>query len=119
MKNKDFNFEVAERLKWLRKNNSLSQATVAEALGLQPAAYSKIENATQGLTSANCVKLAMLFGVSCDFILRGNYEVNAIMFTEKNLQKASEMLADISALLCNTSFRMVETDVGSTEEVRS
>lgn len=111
MQTRDFNLEVAARIKWLRKNTSMSQADVAEKIGIKQAGYGKIENGEVQLSSEYCVILAELFSVSCDFILRGNYEINATMFAEETLKKASEMLADLSTFLCNSGERMAESAV--------
>lgn len=117
MKTKDFTREAAARIKLLREHAGLSQAECAKKLGIKPAGYSKIELGIQRLTGENCVLLADLFSVSCDFILRGNYEVNATMFAEETLKKASEMIADVSTLLLNSSERMVFTSVKPFDEV--
>lgn len=119
MKNSVFNVEVAMRVKWLRLRMRYTAAFVADAIGLGISNYSKIENGSRGLTLENCDAISRFYGVSCDFIIRGTYEINAVMFAENNLKKANEMLADISALLCNVGDRMVELDVRSAEEVRS
>jgi transcriptional regulator with XRE-family HTH domain len=111
MKTKDFTREAAARIKLLREHAGLSQAECAKKLRIKQAGYSKIELGIQRLTGENCVHLADLFSVSCDFILRGNYEVNATMFAEETLKKASEMIADVSTLLFNSSERMVVTSV--------
>ena len=118
VRNNDFNREIAERLKWLRKSNNLSQAAVANLLGVKPAAYSKIENCNSVLSVEGCVILAEHYGVTCDFILHGNYEINALFFTEHNLKRAQDMLVDLSALLSNVSAEMVMTYVSPSEVMR-
>ena len=119
MKNSVFNVEVAMRVKWLRLRMGYTASFVADAIGLGISNYSKIENGSRGLTLENCDAISRFYGVSCDFIIRGTYEINAAMFAENNLKKASEILADLSTLLCNLGERMVELDVRPTEEVES
>ena len=47
------------------------QQEVADALHISVSAYAKLESGTRGISSENCIALADLFGVTCDYILRG------------------------------------------------
>jgi len=117
MKTKDFTLEVAARIKWLRNIKGYASATVADAIETTPDNYLKIERGRNRLSLEDCDKIARFYGVSCDFIVRGNYQTNATMFAEETLKKASEMLADLSTFLCNSGERMAESAVKPLDNV--
>lgn len=58
------------RIKDLREDNDLTQAQVAEAIGITQRKYSYIETGTQQLTDELLVKLSKFYGVSVDYILK-------------------------------------------------
>ena len=63
---------VGERIKELRKNKGLTQSQVAEILCISDkSTVSKIENGIKPLSIDNAITLATLFGVSLDYLLRG------------------------------------------------
>ncbi|AVR43931.1 transcriptional regulator [Christiangramia fulva] len=71
--------EIGKRIKKLRQENNYSQTHVASILFISQAAYSLIENSQNGIVVDHIIKLSQLYGVTCDFILRG----------ERNLIKVS------------------------------
>ncbi len=58
------------RIKELREDHDLTQAKVADAIGVTQRKYSYIETQTQPLTDEILCKLAKFYGVSTDYILR-------------------------------------------------
>jgi len=62
---------VGARVRSLREERKLLQKDVADALHISVSAYAKLESGDRGINSENCIALADLFGVSCDYILRG------------------------------------------------
>lgn len=60
---------VKSRLKELRKQHLLTQAEVAELVGLTVATYSRYEKGLYKLESGMLCKLAEYYGVSVDYIL--------------------------------------------------
>lgn len=58
------------RIKDLREDRDLTQTQVAEAIGITQRKYSYIETGTQQLTDEILIKLAKLYGVSVDYILK-------------------------------------------------
>ncbi|HET8810231.1 MAG TPA: LexA family transcriptional regulator [Flavobacteriaceae bacterium] len=64
--------EICKRIKKLRKEKGISQAVIAEKLGISQAAYSLIENSQNGILIEHIVNLSKLYGVTTDFILTGN-----------------------------------------------
>lgn len=61
--------QMAIRLKTLRAEYGLTQAQVAEKLGVSQQTYSKYENSNVPIDSEVLRKLCALYGVSADYIL--------------------------------------------------
>jgi transcriptional regulator with XRE-family HTH domain len=64
------NEEVAGRIRELRDERGMTQRALADALGVDPAAMSRIEKAERGLSTGELVGVAEALGVSVDTILR-------------------------------------------------
>ena len=60
---------LAERLRLLRKEKSLRQADVAEALGLSSVGYQRYEASERDPTAPVIVAIADFYQVSTDFLL--------------------------------------------------
>ncbi len=60
---------MPNRMRDLREDHDLTQAVVAEALGVTQRKYSYVETGTQPLTAEFIVKLARFYGVSADYLL--------------------------------------------------
>lgn len=58
------------RIRDLREDNDLTQQQVADKIGITQRKYSYIETGTQPLTDEILVKLANLYKVSIDYILK-------------------------------------------------
>lgn len=63
---------VGERIQRLRKKFKMTQADLANKLGLEQAAVSKYETNRVPLTQESLLKLAQIFSVSTDYILGNN-----------------------------------------------
>ena len=63
---------IGERIRKLRRENHLSQVQVAEDLCISQAAYSLIENSQNGIVADHVIRLSGLYGVTTDYILKGN-----------------------------------------------
>lgn len=62
---------LGQRVRKLRESKKMLQQEVADALHISVSAYAKLESGSRGISSENCIALADLFGVTCDYILRG------------------------------------------------
>lgn len=60
---------IAKRVKDLRKQNNVTQKTLAEYLGIAEVSYQRFEYGTSSLKLENLVKLADYFGVSLDYLV--------------------------------------------------
>ena len=63
---------IGERIRKLRHENKYSQVFVAEDLCISQAAYSLIENSQNGIVAEHVIRLSGLYGVTTDYILKGN-----------------------------------------------
>lgn len=59
---------LKDKLRILREQHELSQAKLAEVLGVSPAAYSTYEMGTRDVSSDKVVKLAKYYGVTTDYL---------------------------------------------------
>ena len=61
--------DTATRLRMLRAEYKLTQAEVANKLGITQQTYSKYENQSINLDSEAIIKICSLYGVSSDYLL--------------------------------------------------
>lgn len=66
-----------KRLKALRKQAEKTQEQVAEAVGLEPGTISRIERGMKGMSIDSLLMFSEIYGVSMDFILKGNQMVTS------------------------------------------
>ena len=66
-----------KRLKTLRKQAEKTQEQVAEAVGLEPGTISRIERGVKGMSIDSLLMFCEFYGVSMDFILKGNQMVTS------------------------------------------
>lgn len=59
---------IKDKLRQLREQRDLSQAKLAEILGVSPAAYSTYEMGTRDISSDKVVKLAKFYNVTTDYL---------------------------------------------------
>lgn len=61
---------VDNRIRDLREDNDFTQQQVADRIGITQRKYSYIETGVQPLTDEILVKLALLYNVSIDYLLK-------------------------------------------------
>ena len=66
-----------KRLKILRKQAEKTQEQVAEAVGLEPGTISRIDRGVKGMSIDSLLMFSEIYGVSMDFILKGNQMVTS------------------------------------------
>lgn len=77
------------RLKWVRENKGVSQKEVADQIGMSPQGYGKIENGQREPNLESLGKIALIFGVSTDFLI-GVTDLDTTAF--EMLETASSIL---------------------------
>ena len=64
-----------KRLKALRKQVGKTQEQIAEAVGLEPGTISRIERGAKGMSIDSLLMFSEIYGVSTDYILKGDKSV--------------------------------------------
>lgn len=64
--------DAARRLKAVRESEGLTKAEFADMLGVDRSTYIKIEDGAREIRVPMALRLAELFGISLDFLYRGN-----------------------------------------------
>lgn len=70
------------KLRWLRERNGLTQANLAQRIGLASHSHiAKVESGQDRPSLDLVIRIASLFGVTTDYLLRDNVPVEAIQLT--------------------------------------
>lgn len=67
--------EIGSRLRALRDEFGLTQAFVAQRVGMRRSALSEVESGTRKVTPDELVELARLYGTTTDFLTSGQQDV--------------------------------------------
>lgn len=87
--------KIAHTIIELRKSHELSQAQLAELMGLNKNVMGRIEHGTRPLRAEEIVKLAEIFNVSTDFIL-GQKQEQPLVGEEKYQLHQQQMNKDLA-----------------------
>ena len=68
------NFEIGERVEFLREEKGMTRKLLAERMGLKEVTIKKIEYGDIGLTVNNARKVKAILGTSYDYLLDGKQE---------------------------------------------
>ena len=71
MQNNDINMEIASRIRELRELKEIKAETVAAALGVDPAAYLKMESGSEDISASRLNEIAHQLGVDLSLLLTG------------------------------------------------
>ena len=88
---------LSERIRTLRKSKSISQAKLAEHLGLTKGAVNSWESDSTQPTLIYIMKLAKYFNVSSDYLLglTNQKMINVDGLTDKQISTLNDIIADI------------------------
>ena len=79
-----------ERIKNLRSQMHLSQGYVANYLGINRTAFTQLENGNRKVSTDEVSKLSTLFGVSTDYLLKGQENNHPATMFARSFEKLSE-----------------------------
>jgi len=81
----------------LRKNNKLSQAFMAQKIGVSRASYIEIEKGAKELTLSQAQKIADIFNISLEALISGKKtsEIEVSFSKEKNKKEKQELRIDV------------------------
>lgn len=108
IQNRDIQKEIGQRLKVLRQYGELNQLDVARVLGVTASAYGKLEYGERGLSSRNCIALSELYGVTCDYILKGEHPAAQIVNFSKECELIGGNLLEASRALERIGVELIK-----------
>lgn len=73
---KDYKHDMGLRIKSERKKRKLTQEQIAEKLNISVKHLSEVERGLTGLSVENLIKLSNIFGVSIDYLVKGEADKN-------------------------------------------
>jgi len=91
--------EVGRRVVELRNERGVSQRRLADAIGVDPSAMSRIESGQRGLSVNELVEIAKFFGVPTEALLRRALEPAPLFRNEGGEGQASEALGAFEAII--------------------
>ena len=83
----DYKREMGLRIKDGRKKLKMTQEAVAELLDISVKHMSEVERGLTGLSIENLIKLSDIFGVSIDYIVKGEADTDTWSKVLSDLQK--------------------------------
>lgn len=72
----DYKHDMGLRIKSERKKLKLTQEQIAERLDISVKHLSEVERGLAGLSVENLIKLSSIFGVSIDYLVKGEADKN-------------------------------------------
>lgn len=106
--------EIGERVKQARIARGLSQAELAEILGLSDAYISKLETGKNAMSVTVLVKLSDALGVSADWLLRNKTREAQ----EISLVEVEQMLEDCSPTERNALMKLLSQMKAALRDVK-
>jgi transcriptional regulator with XRE-family HTH domain len=91
--------EVGHRIESLRGDRGVSQRRLADAIGVDPSAMSRIESGQRGLAVGELVAISEFLGIPTDALLRRDVEPRPLFRNEGGQDEASEALATFESII--------------------
>ena len=101
---------INQRIRYYRKLRCLTQAQVAEAMGMKGSSYSQCEREGK-ITCEQLIKLSAILNVSCNTLLLGTEE-------EKTVEKTDITVEEEELKLTNSEKSVIKTIRGFSPEKR-
>ena len=104
----DYKKGMSLRIKEERKRLHLTQEEIAEKLDISVKHFSEVERGLTGLSIENLIKLSRIFGVSIDYLVKGETDsewygvVSAVQNVPKDKEREFKELIDLAVKLSNT-----------------
>ncbi|HIP35313.1 MAG TPA: XRE family transcriptional regulator [Crocinitomix sp.] len=101
--------DLAENIKAIREEKGLKQIEVADYIGVDKSAYSKIEKGTRSLAIEELQKMAQLFNLTTDQIL--NYDGNIpkeVTIEDKTTIEQMRLLQQLDEEDRQTVFKIID-----------
>lgn len=95
----------------LREKQGLTQAELAEKIGLTPNGYAKIERNETMPQAESIKKIAQVLGVSMEMLMNNNEEVRNIVILSDNTTTENSMTVGIKNISCNQEEYEIQIDL--------
>lgn len=92
---------IGEMLRGLRQASELTQAQIADLIGIKPVTYSTYENGTREAPAEILVRLSILFNVPIDIILQKNRYSKGAYIAQNQIDSMNEELQEIKDIITN------------------
>ena len=92
---------IGEMLRGLRQASELTQAQIADLIGIKPVTYSTYENGTREAPAEILVRLSILFNVPIDIILQKNRYSKGAYIAQSQIDSMNEELQEIKDIITN------------------
>lgn len=91
--------QVGRRIAELRADRGVSQRRLAEAIGIDQSALSRIESGERGLAVEELVAIASFLGVDTSALLRSDEDATPLFRNEGGPEEANEAVAALEAII--------------------
>lgn len=105
---KDYKKDMGLRIKEKRKSLKLTQEAVSEMLDISVKHFSEVERGLTGLSIENLIKLSNIFGVSIDYIVKGEADKDKWSCIISDLQSVPEEKEALIKNLIKTSVQLTQ-----------
>lgn len=101
--------ELVARIKAIREQKGLKQIEVANYIGVDKSAYSKIEKGTRALTIEELCKMAQLFGMTTDQIIHYHGDLpQEVTMEEEPFNEQVRLIQQLDEEDRETIFRLID-----------
>ena len=91
--------QAGHRIAALRAERGVSQRRLADVLGLDPSALSRIESGERGLAVGELVSVAEFLGVDTDVLLRDEVEAAPLFRNEGGPEQGDAAVAEFTSII--------------------
>src|SRR5690554_1492500 len=101
--------DLHDKIKGIREDKNLKQIEVAEHIGVDKSAYSKIEKGLRSVTVDEIYKMAQLFNMTIDNIINfeGNYP-KEVTIEDKTVIEQMQLIQQLEEEDKQTIFRLID-----------
>ena len=107
--NSSFNMDIAKNIKKLREERGLMQKEVANAVGVHPSNFSKMEKGEREFGIEVVVKLAKFFGLTIDELVHPNNQLpKEVTVRDKTVNEKVLLISQLDDEDKNAVYRIID-----------
>jgi len=100
--------DIAKNIKKLREERDLMQKEIANAVGVHPSNYSKMEKGEREFSIEVIDKLAKLFGISIDELVYDNRMPKVVTVEDKTTTEKIQLISQLNEDDKNAVYRIID-----------